>query len=230
MRICSFTTSCKLSAGAMPSILSSDHSLMLVLSLKHMQILEKLLVRELSVSSRSAVLCTFVSFVSGIFQGLSFLETIHGVLGLVKGSPVASLMQWGGRSNVLYGVIAQIPEVHKGFPVAAMLLAWASSEVIRYPWYASSLASCTPQWLTWLRYTAFIPLYPIGLIGEMGVVYQALPYLSARHIGTLTLPNSFNLSFEYCWFLRALMLLYPFLWWQLYSMLLKQRRMKVKRD
>ena len=29
-------------------------------------------------------------------------------------------------------------------------------QVVRYPWYASSLLNCCPSWLTWLR-SAFNP-------------------------------------------------------------------------
>jgi hypothetical protein len=43
--------------------------------------------------------------------------------------------------------------------------------MIRYPWYAATLMQDCPNWLTWLRYTAFIPLYPIGVIAEMVLLY-----------------------------------------------------------
>ena len=35
----------------------------------------------------------------------------------------------------------------------------------RYPWYLCSTLGEPPWWLTWLRYTAFIPLYPAGTLG-----------------------------------------------------------------
>ena len=60
-------------------------------------------------------------------------------------------MQWAGRSNVLFGVVAAVPEVQNRTAVGAMFLAWALSEVIRYPWYAATLAGACPHWLTWLR-------------------------------------------------------------------------------
>lgn len=70
---------------------------------------------------------------------------------MVGGSPVSALMQWAGRSNVLFGVVAAVPAVQGGAAVGAMLLAWALSEVTRYPWYAASLVGACPHWLTWLR-------------------------------------------------------------------------------
>jgi very-long-chain (3R)-3-hydroxyacyl-CoA dehydratase len=88
---------------------------------------------------------------AGLFQLLSGLEILHAALGLVRGSPANALVQWVGRSNVLFGVVASVPAVQSSPAVGAMLLAWAMSEVIRYPWYVATLAGACPAWLTWLR-------------------------------------------------------------------------------
>lgn len=171
------------------------------------------------------------------FQFLASLEILHAALGLVGGSPLAALMQWAGRSNVLFGVVSVIPQVQSTPAVCAMFLAWAISEIIRYPWYACSVIMTNtntnnsntgpPQWLTWLRYTAFIPLYPIGVMGEMGAIWLALPLIKENKLRSVVLPNMWNFSFDYGVFLKLLLVVYPVLWWQLYSMLLRQRKKKV---
>ena len=46
-------------------------------------------------------------------------------------------------------------------------------QVVRYPWYAASLAGGSPGWLTWARYTAFLPLYPV--IRLRSLMFQLLP-------------------------------------------------------
>lgn len=46
-----------------------------------------------------------------LFQLLAALEIVHAGLGLVGGSLVTALMQWAGRSNVLFGVVMAVPEV-----------------------------------------------------------------------------------------------------------------------
>lgn len=46
-----------------------------------------------------------------LFQGVSLLETLHAAVGLVPSSPVMALMQWAGRSNVLFLVLDAIPQV-----------------------------------------------------------------------------------------------------------------------
>lgn len=180
----------------------------------------------------------------GLFQLASALEIVHAAAGLVGGSPVTAAMQWVGRSNVWFGVVAAVPEVQGGLAVGAMILAWALSEVIRYPWYAASLAGACPHWLTWLRcdsgagrggegawdwprhvqrcltctltpthptsachppsrYTAFIPLYPVGVVGEMWAVYSALPLIKQRRLRSVRLPNAANWGFDYHLFLAA---------------------------
>ena len=40
----------------------------------------------------------------------------------------------------------------------------------RYPFYSVQTIGYCPKWLLWLRYTAWIPLYPVGIICE-GTVY-----------------------------------------------------------
>lgn len=77
------------------------------------------------------------------------------------------------------------------------------------------------------RYTAFIPLYPVGVAGEMWSVYGALPAIKARGLHSIRLPNPLNFAFDYHTFLVGLLLVYPFLWWQLYSMLLGQRKKRI---
>ena len=53
------------------------------------------------------------------------------------------------------------------------------------------------------RYTAFIPLYPVGVVGEMSAVYAALPAIRARGLRTVRLPNPANFAFDYATFLSV---------------------------
>jgi len=53
----------------------------------------------------------------------------------------------------------------------------------------------------WCRYTAFIPLYPVGVVGEMWSVYDALPLIRERRLRYVTMPNAANFAFNYHLFL-----------------------------
>mmetsp|Transcript_10447 Transcript_10447/g.31482 ORF Transcript_10447/g.31482 Transcript_10447/m.31482 type:complete len:222 (+) Transcript_10447:471-1136(+) len=160
-------------------------------------------------------------------QGLAALEIFHAAAGLVRGSPVVALLQWAGRSNCLYAVLHCIPQLWPSSAVAVLFLAWSLSEVVRYPWYATSLAGGSPAWLTWARYTLFIPLYPAGVAAEMWVLYSGLPWIASRRLHSLALPNSANFAFDYHWFTIGLLVIYLPVWFNLYSYMLSQRRKKV---
>ncbi|KAK9806866.1 hypothetical protein WJX72_005499 [[Myrmecia] bisecta] len=152
------------------------------------------------------------------FQALSFLEVVHAAVGLVRGSPLTALMQWAGRSHILFALLHCIPELQETVAATAMLRAWAISEVIRYPWYAAQVLG---------RYTAFIALYPIGVIGEIIIMYSSIQIVKRRHLHSVAMPNALNFAFDYHLFLEGLLLVYPFLWYQLYSFLLTQRKRKL---
>ncbi len=75
------------------------------------------------------------------------------------------------------------------FPVLAtspayttMLLAWSTTEVIRYSYFVATLAyGGAPDYLKWLRYNTFVVLYPMGIASELFMIYLALPYARKVH-------------------------------------------------
>ncbi|KAI1307393.1 PTPLA-domain-containing protein [Xylaria venustula] len=115
-------------------------------------------------------------------QTTAVLEILHAALGLVRSSPGAAAVQVGGRNLVIWTVVRRFPELFIGtgtgfgpFALRACLLAWGCSDILRYALFASVAAfGGAPEWLRWLRYTAFIVLYPIGFLSEASLVYLAL--------------------------------------------------------
>jgi len=147
--------------------------------------------------------------------------------GLVPSSPITSLMQWTGRSHVLFAIVYCIAELQNSAATTILFTAWAMTEIIRYPQYALTSLGVCPGWLTWARYTVFIPLYPIGVVAEISLMYKALAFVKKRNLHNLRMPNQFNFAFDYHNFVICLLLLYPFLWWSLYSYMWRQRKKKV---
>ncbi|RWR81679.1 very-long-chain 3R-3-hydroxyacyl-CoA dehydratase 2 [Cinnamomum micranthum f. kanehirae] len=160
-----------------------------------------------------------------LLQTLAFMEVIHSAIGLVPSGVLLSFMQWGGRTHFLLAIVRQIVEVQELPSVFITFVAWSMSEVIRYFHYASTSMGICPSWLTYLRYTAFIVLYPIGVApGEMWLMYQALPFITRRKLYA----NVFDhLPFSYSSFVKAVLVCYPFLWLKLYLHLFKQRQKKL---
>jgi very-long-chain (3R)-3-hydroxyacyl-CoA dehydratase len=58
-----------------------------------------------------------------------------------------------------------------------MLLAWSTTEVLRYTFYLFSILGAQPKLLTWLRYTTFYVLYPLGAGSEAALIFTSLPAL-----------------------------------------------------
>lgn len=58
------------------------------------------------------------------------------------------------------------------------------------------------------RYNFFIVLYPAGVAGELLTIYAALPYVKKTGMFSLRLPNKYNVSFDYYYFLIIVMFSY----------------------
>ncbi|WVO13685.1 hypothetical protein L204_101306 [Cryptococcus depauperatus] len=112
-------------------------------------------------------------------QTLAVLEVVHAGLGWVR-SPVGTVTaQVASRIWTVWGVIEAVPHItHRSPLFTTMLLAWSLTEVIRYTFYTLSLLSVSSPALNYLRYTTFIPLYPLGAGSEAFLSFSTLPPIS----------------------------------------------------
>lgn len=53
------------------------------------------------------------------------------------------------------------------------------------------------------RYTAFIVLYPVGVLAEIKSVWDALPLIKLRGLHSVRMPNVWNFGFDYHTFLAV---------------------------
>jgi hypothetical protein len=53
------------------------------------------------------------------------------------------------------------------------------------------------------RYNAFLLLYPTGVVAEMLLLYQGLPYLRSRDLYSIHMPNKWNFAWDYAIFIKA---------------------------
>jgi very-long-chain (3R)-3-hydroxyacyl-CoA dehydratase len=84
--------------------------------------------------------------------------------------------------------------------------------------------------LCWLRYTAFIVLYPVGLFAELYCMWLALPLVKASGRLSFSMPNPLNMAFDYPTCLHALLIIQPLGWLLLYKGLLKHRARFLTRE
>ncbi|XP_029643586.1 very-long-chain (3R)-3-hydroxyacyl-CoA dehydratase 3 [Octopus sinensis] len=135
-------------------------------------------------------------------QIISCLEILHPLLGIVRSSVIASFFQVMGRNFILLLVacnshLQQVPSFWY------LVLVWSFAEVIRYPYYMLQSIKREATLITWLRYSAWIVLYPLGLFLEGTIVLAGAPMYEISGKFTLTLPNNLNFSFYFPWFLRV---------------------------
>ena len=107
-----------------------------------------------------------VSDVLASCQLAAILEVINPILGIVKTGVMAPFMQVFGRNMVLFLVVVAHKELHQQAVVYGLFLVWSLIEVVRYPFYASQVINKRIEPLIWLRYTMWIPLYPLGIFFE----------------------------------------------------------------
>lgn len=114
-------------------------------------------------------------------QTLAGLELVHVLVGAVRAKAGATALQWAGRSAVLWWAIERTPAVQRpeGW-IRVLVLSWAAADVIRYVMYllaspllapivasSSALRDVLQPCVLWLRYQAFIIMYPAGFAAEI---------------------------------------------------------------
>lgn len=76
----------------------------------------------------------------------------------------------------------------------------------RYPFYLSQLLKKENAILTWLRYTVWVVLYPIGFTCEAIVLYFLLLQADRTGLWSVELPNVWNFTFHFATVLRIIFL------------------------
>ncbi|KAK3692215.1 tyrosine phosphatase-like protein [Podospora appendiculata] len=146
-------------------------------------------------------------------QTFAIMEIVHALTGVVPAPFFTTAMQVASRLVLMWGIAQPFPGLCASAWYASMLGAWATTEVIRYTYFAlKQFDGGVPAWLHWLRYSAFLVLYPIGISSEVAMIVKAL-------VG----PAS-SLAAWYPWALIGILLSYIPGSVVLYSHMLKQRR------
>lgn len=84
----------------------------------------------------------------------------------------------------------------KPSPVTSLMcLAWSANEGVRYAWTLAKTVTHPPGWLTALRYSLFVPLFPVGAGTEAWLIYKALPTLRKRPDLSVSIPGLFSISY-----------------------------------
>uniref|UniRef100_UPI00398E799A very-long-chain (3R)-3-hydroxyacyl-CoA dehydratase 2 n=1 Tax=Pristiophorus japonicus TaxID=55135 RepID=UPI00398E799A len=158
------------------------------------------------------------------FQTGALLEILHCAVGIVPSSVVLTGFQVMSRVFLTWAVTHSVKQVQNEDSVLLFVAAWTLTEIVRYSFYTFSLLNHLPYLIKWARYTLFIILYPMGVTGELLTIYAALPHVRKTGLYSVTLPNKYNISFDYYTILILVMISYIPLFPQLYFHMLRQRR------
>jgi hypothetical protein len=120
------------------------------------------------------------------FQNAALLEVVHSLLGMVRAPWLTTLMQVASRVAVV-GVCEHVPETQGSKFILIFAGAWSFTEVVRYSWYGLNLLGKPPKPHTWLRYSTFLVLYPLGVYGEISLYLEFMAKL-------MTIPAIFTIS------------------------------------
>ncbi|XP_032799343.2 very-long-chain (3R)-3-hydroxyacyl-CoA dehydratase [Daphnia magna] len=162
-------------------------------------------------------------------QLMQALEIFHPLFGYTKGSVMEPTVQVGGRSIILFCLIEAEERIQNKPVIFYLILCWSVIELFRYPYYMTRVYNRDFGIITWLRYTVWIPLYPLGFLCEGIVILRNIPYFEETEKFSVGLPNKWNFSFHFPTLMR-MYLLFFFLpaMYTMMSYMSKQRQKKLK--
>jgi len=111
-------------------------------------------------------------------QNFALLEVVHAFVKMVRAPWTTTLLQLTSRVICVH-VVSSLGALHAHGGLVVVSLAWGVTEVIRYSWYAMNLIGKPLSAHTWLRYSTFIVLYPLGVAGELSIFWTSIPMLEA---------------------------------------------------
>uniref|UniRef100_A0A3Q1EPD8 Very-long-chain (3R)-3-hydroxyacyl-CoA dehydratase n=1 Tax=Acanthochromis polyacanthus TaxID=80966 RepID=A0A3Q1EPD8_9TELE len=134
-------------------------------------------------------------------QTLAVLEVLHAAFGVVQTSVFPTLIQVVARNFVLFIIFGSLEEMHNRPVVFFVFYLWSIIEIFRYPFYM--LGCFNTEWkpLTWLRYTIWMPLYPLGALSEAVAVIQSIPIFDKTKLLSIPHPKAIGTSVSFSYFL-----------------------------
>jgi very-long-chain (3R)-3-hydroxyacyl-CoA dehydratase len=140
-------------------------------------------------------------------QLIQYLEVMHPIFRYTKGSALVPFLQVTGRNFVLFIMIEKEPRMVTKPVIFYLFIIWSMIEIVRYPYYLTQLLNFQIGILTWLRYTLWIPLYPLGVLCEGIIILRNIPYFYETERFIVKMPNKWNFAFHMPTFLYVYLVL-----------------------
>lgn len=148
-----------------------------------------------------------ISDVMFLCQILAAVEVLNAAFGVVKTGVVPVLIQVVGRNFILFIILGSLEEMHNKPIVFFVFYTWSAIEIFRYPFYMLGCIDVEWKLLTWLRYTVWIPLYPLGVLAEAVAVIQSIPIFYEKRLFAIPLPKFIGSSLSFAYVLYCYLVL-----------------------
>ncbi|XP_028561206.2 very-long-chain (3R)-3-hydroxyacyl-CoA dehydratase 3 [Podarcis muralis] len=135
-------------------------------------------------------------------QTLSLIEIVNTLIGLIRAPFMPVILQVFGRNFVLLIVLGGVEEMQSKAVVFFIFYIWSMVEIFRYPFYMLSCLDIEWKILTWIRYSIWMPLYPLGILAEAVSIIQAIPVFSSTGRFSFMLPYPLNITVPFSLFLQ----------------------------
>lgn len=148
-----------------------------------------------------------ISDVMFFCQILAAVEVLNAAFGVVRTGVVPTLIQVVGRNFILFIVFGSLEQMHNKPVVFFVFYLWSAIEIFRYPFYMLGCLDMEWKTLTWLRYTIWIPLYPLGVLAEAVAVIQSIPIFDKTKLFSIPLPKVIGTSINFSYVLHVYLVL-----------------------
>lgn len=142
-----------------------------------------------------------ISDVMFFCQILAVVEVLNAAFGIIRTGVFPTLIQVVGRNFILFIIFGSLEEMHHQPVVFFVFYLWSAIEIVRYPFYMLGCVNTEWKTLTWLRYTIWIPLYPLGALSEAVAVIQSIPIFDKTKLFSIPLPKAIGTSVSFSYFL-----------------------------
>uniref|UniRef100_A0A7N9ATH1 Very-long-chain (3R)-3-hydroxyacyl-CoA dehydratase n=1 Tax=Mastacembelus armatus TaxID=205130 RepID=A0A7N9ATH1_9TELE len=148
-----------------------------------------------------------ISDVMFFCQLLAAVEVLNAAFGFVKTGVFPTLIQVSGRNFIIFVVFGSLEEMHRQPVVFFVFYLWSAIEIVRYPYYMLGCFNTEWKTLTWLRYTMWIPLYPLGVLAEAVAVIQSIHIFDETKLFSIPLPKNIGTSISFSYILHIYLVL-----------------------
>lgn len=148
-----------------------------------------------------------ISDVMFFCQILAAVEVLNAAFGVVRTGVIPTVIQVVGRNFILFIIFGSLEEMHNKPVVFFVFYLWSAIEIFRYPFYMLGCFDTEWKTLTWLRYTIWIPLYPLGVLAEAVAVIQSIRIFDETKLFSIPLPKAVGISISFSYVLRIYLVL-----------------------